>query len=179
MQRIKRILNQHHRRDDHFIAQIKAAMSAENEENTDSYPWRCPCGRIKHKKGQWSVQFVMDPGLAEQGHRTQPKTHDVYEWQGRSWEDWEEDTSMSPSRSASRYCHGEPNPSPRKRTNQQRPLPKNESNSKGKDKPGKVTGEVATQGQYKGHGLAVSQRRAGICSLACAGLLQVCALGEK
>lgn len=26
-------------------------MSAENEENTDSYPWRCPCGRINTKRG--------------------------------------------------------------------------------------------------------------------------------
>ena len=81
-------------------------------------------------KQKWAVQcsICYGPWTAGVRHRTQPKT---YDWQDASWKDWES-SSRSASR-ASSYHYVEPSPSPRHRSNQQRPFGRGRHAGKGKN----------------------------------------------
>ena len=82
-------------------------------------------------KQKWAVQcsICYGPWTAGVRHRTQPKT---YDWQDASWKDWES-SSRSASR-ASSYHYVECSPSPRHRSNQQRPFGRGRHAGKGKNK---------------------------------------------
>ena len=129
--KIKRTLEKHHSRDFHFLAQIQAAMNFEPDQNTEYFPWKCPCGRI-NKKWATTCAICYGPWSAGTRHRTEPKSYDWDEWHGSAWDGWEEGGSRSASRSTHQYASRSPKP-----RNQQKPVPKNKGKSKGKGKKGK------------------------------------------
>jgi hypothetical protein len=132
LRRIRTILKGHHSRDHQFIANIQEAMDSFPDENSEYYPWKCPCGRLNKK---WASQCAIcyGPWTAGVRHRTQPKP---YNWQETQWEDWQDAswqgaTSRSTSRATS-YRNAEPSPSPHHRANQQKPIGRGKGAGKGK-----------------------------------------------
>ena len=70
------------------------------QEDSEYYPWRCPCGRLNKKFAETCV-ICCAPWHAGTRHRTQPK---AYNWSNAApdWEDWDDASSWASSRSGSR-----------------------------------------------------------------------------
>ena len=104
-------------------------MNSLPDENSEYYPWKCPCGRLNKK---WASQCAIcyGPWTAGERHRTQPKP---YNWQEAHWDDWQGAASRSTSRATS-YRQTEPSPSPHHRTNHQKPIGRGKGAGKGKQK---------------------------------------------
>ena len=117
------------------------------EEDSEYYPWRCPCGRL-NKKHAAECAICYGPWHAGTRHRTQPKSYAWTEPKWEDWEDWEDEASWASSRSTSRSStrYRQDATATHSNTNQQQPVKKGKgSKGKGKGKKGGKTSVLQTQ----------------------------------